>query len=295
MRLTIEQIIEYQTKGFVIVEDVLTDEDFKPMIDELNEIIDRLAKEFHAAGKITNLHKDAPFERRLFLLKQQCPEMSRWINNMIRRRKEMFNFLRNDNLLDVVECLLGSEIMCNPIQHLRPKMPTVSGEAQVNDYSNSNLPWHQDAAVQLEESDSSEIITFWIPLVNATKENGCMELIPDVARFGLLQHQAEGSTMIVPDQMPTNEPILGECRKGGIVIMNKYCPHRSTTNTSDHIRWTLDLRYHKIGANSGRPTHPSFVVRSHKDPKSVLTDYEEWCRLWDRAAIDSRGKKMHRV
>jgi len=208
------------------------------------------------------------------------------------RGRAMFDFLRNGNLLDIAECLFGRELTCNPIQHVRAKLPAAPGQTEFSTFE--NVPWHQDAAVTLEEADASEIVTFWLPLVDATAETGCMEILPEVFQLGYLEHQAEGGTTIVPHQLPHVRPVLAECRKGGIVIMNKYTPHRGTTNRSDIVRWSLDLRYHKTGAPSGRPFHPSFVARSASKPDAVLNDYGTWCRLWEEA-LAGEPRRAHRV
>jgi phytanoyl-CoA hydroxylase len=292
MRLSLDQIIEFQTKGYVIAENVLSEEDLQPVIAEMNAIVEERAQALFAAGKIKELYPNEPFERRYALLFNQCSEIGRGMDIMHLRGKAMFQFLHNKNLLDVVECLLGSELSCNPIQHLRAKLPTEPGKERISYFE--NVPWHQDAAVTQEDADASEIITFWLPLVNATAETGCMELMPDVFKTGYLKHQAEGGMTIVPELLPDVEPSVGECPKGAIVIMNKYTPHRGTTNRSDIIRWTLDLRYHKTGAASGRSFHPSFVVRSKSNPAAELHDYEEWCRLWQEA-LQTKGNKAHRV
>jgi ectoine hydroxylase-related dioxygenase (phytanoyl-CoA dioxygenase family) len=209
------------------------------------------------------------------------------------RGKAMFELLGNEKLLDVVECVLGSELECNPIQHVRAKVPARVVDGKLNTYG--NVPWHQDAAVTSEDADPSEIITFWMPLVDATAETGCMELIPEAFKRGYLKHQGEGGTMIVPELMPDEKPVTGEIRKGGVIIMNKYTPHRGTNNVSDKIRWSLDLRYHKTGAASGRSHHPSFVVRSRSNPNSVLRDHAEWSRLWEKALASKEKVKLHRV
>ncbi|TMV43599.1 phytanoyl-CoA dioxygenase family protein [Paenibacillus mesophilus] len=292
MALSIEQVIEFQTNGYLIAEDVFIEEDLQPVIEEIERFIDERAQAYYKEGRITELYRNEPFERRFALLYEQCPDINRKFDIMHLLGPAMFRFLTNGRLLDVVECLLGSELSCNPIQHLRSKMPWKGeGEQAV---SMDNVPWHQDAAVTSENSEASEIITFWLPLVDATKETGCMEIIPHSFKGGYLKHQAEGGTTIVKELLPSIRPITAECRKGGIVIMNKYTPHRGTSNRSDHVRWSLDLRYHKTGAPSGRDFHPSFVARSRSNPDSVLTDYEEWRRLW-RDALSRPSQKAHRV
>ena len=83
--------------------------------------------------------------------------------------------------------------------------------------------------------------------------------------------------------------------KGGIVFMHRYMPHRSTPNYSDGVRWSMDLRYQPTGQPTGRPFHPDFVVRSRRNPESVLTDHAEWSRRWIEALASAQGIKAHRV
>lgn len=288
MRATLEQIIHFHTHGYVIVEDVLTDADLQPVIDEISEFIDQRARILYNEGKITDLYENEPFERRYAKLYWQCKEIGERMDIMEYRGKAMFNFLNNDNLLDVVECFVGSDVSCNPIQHLRHKLPVQPGVVH-NSY-NGNVPWHQDIAVTHPDSDAADIVTFWLPLVDATQETGCMEIIPNIFRKGYLRHIV--GSQVDPEVMPDIEPIVAEVRKGGIVIMNKYTPHRSTDNISDRIRWSLDLRYHKTGNHSGRESQPSFVVR----PKSAVTvDHQEWSRQWKEALDNPKVAQFHRV
>ncbi|MFC5648249.1 phytanoyl-CoA dioxygenase family protein [Paenibacillus solisilvae] len=295
MRLSLEQIIRYQTEGYLIVENVCSHAELQPVIEEIASEIDKRADRLFAEGKLAELYKDEPFERRYSLLHRQCPEIGRGFDIAGYLGDEIFKLLCNKNLIDLVECLLGSEISCNPIQHLRAKHPARGSAdgSSAPDYF-QNVPWHQDCAVTSEDSEASEIITFWMPLVDATAETGCMEVMPHVFKLGYLNHQAEGGTMIVPEKLPQVEPVLAECPKGSLVIMNKYTPHRGISNRSDIIRWSIDLRYHKTGANSGRSFQPSFPVRSSSDTGSVLRDPDVWRTLW-REAANGAGRKIHRV
>ncbi|GGG18887.1 phytanoyl-CoA dioxygenase family protein [Paenibacillus abyssi] len=291
MGLTHEQIVDFQTNGYLIAEDVLTDAELQPVIDEINQIIDERARRLKSEGKITELYENEPFERRIILLSEQSKEITKNLDIMFTLGEAMFDFLRNDRLLNVVESLLGREISCNPIQHMRAKLPWRGVGEQPAD---ENVPWHQDAAVTSEDSEASEIITFWMPLVDATAETGCMEIMPQVFKQGYLKHIGGEGTTISPELLPSAKPITAECRKGSIVIMNKYTPHRGTSNLSNIVRWSLDLRYHKTGAASGRSYHPSFVVRSASNPDSVLTDHNQWRTMW-KEAIEKKQNYAHRV
>jgi hypothetical protein len=130
--------------------------------------------------------------------------------------------------------------------------------------------------------------------VDATVANGCMEVMPGAFKLGYREHQAEGGTTIRPDLLPDIAPRPVPVKKGGVIFMHRWTPHRSVPNTTNMVRWSIDLRYQPTGTPTGRPFHPDFVVRSRAHPESVLTDHAEWVRLW----VEALGKphpKAHRV
>jgi len=294
MKLTDQQVEQYREHGVLIAPNILTDDDFAPVIADLEAWIDKRAKQRLEAGMITDLHEGEPFNRRVALLYAQDKSITNGMDIMQMRSKACFEFLFNRNLIEAMQSLLGPEIECNPIQHLRAKMPAkFSGE---NRSYEGNVPWHQDAAVTWEEADNSDIITCWIPFIDANEQNGCMKIIPDIVKRGYLEHVAEGGTTVREDLLPTDvEPIIGECPKGGVIFMNKYTPHMGLSNHSDDVRWTMDLRFQKTGEPSGRPFWPSFVVHSETDPQSVQDDYDNWNQRWDESLEKSKGVAWHRT
>lgn len=292
MRLTAEQLAEFNTRGVIIARAALTSDDLQPVIDELSAWIDERAWALHAEGEIADLHEDAPFATRYGLLFKQCPAIGSGMDIMHYRGRAMFEFLRNENLLNLLESLLGPELTCNPIQHLRAKPPQAYENRQGPSFHNA--PWHQDAGVMMSEAEGSDVVTCWLPLAEATVETGCMEVLPGLVETGYLRHLAAGGTTIAPEAMPQTAPISLECMRGDVVIMSRFTPHRSTPNYSDQCRWSLDLRYQPTGQPTGRTGHPDFVARSRRAPSSELTDHEAWCRLWIDAFENPRGVVAHR-
>lgn len=292
MRLTDAQIKAFREEGVLVAENVVTEEDLLPVIGEYEAWIERRANALHAEGKIADLHAGEPFGRRFASLYAQTPEIGSGMDVMQMRGPATFAFLRNPNLLDAVESLIGPEITCSPIQHIRAKPPAALSGEGAGFY---NVPWHQDAGVTWEEADNADIVTCWLALVDATVENGCMEVMPNIWKQGYREHQAEGGTTIRPDLLPETAPCAVPVRKGGVVFMHRHTPHRSTPNFTDDVRWSLDLRYQPTGTPTGRPFHPEFVVRSRSHPEQVLTDHAEWDRLWAEALVNSRGVSAHRT
>lgn len=290
--LTKTQLQEFEESGVLLAKGVLSDADLQPVIDELSGWIDQRAQELHADGQIKELHVDAPFDQRYGYLFGQSNDISNGMDIMHQRGRAMFEFLHNSNLLDAVQGLTGPEITCNPIQHVRAKPPTAFEPHTGPSFH--VVPWHQDAGVMMVESENSNVITCWMPIGDATVEMGCLQVIPGVHTEGYRRHLKEGGTTIDPELMPDIEPVTLECEKGDIIFMTKYTPHRSTPNTSDKCRWSLDLRYQTTGHHTGRTAHPDFVVRSPSNPESIMRDYDEWCRLWIDAFENPRGFAGHR-
>ena len=117
MKLTQEQCETYWTQGVLIVKNALTHEDLQPVIDEISDWISERALALKEEDQIENLHEDEPFDKRFAKLLAQSGEMVGGLDIMHYRGKAIFEFLKNDNLLDVIEGIVGPEITCNPIQH----------------------------------------------------------------------------------------------------------------------------------------------------------------------------------
>jgi ectoine hydroxylase-related dioxygenase (phytanoyl-CoA dioxygenase family) len=292
--LTEEQVRAFREEGVLVAEGVVTDHDLAPMIADYVAWIDQRARELQREGKLQDLAEEADFSQRFARLFAQCPEIGAGMDVMQMRGPATFAFMRNANLLDAVECLVGPEITCSPIQHIRAKPPAaVSGEGA----GFYNVPWHQDIAVTWKEADESNIVTTWVALVDATVENGCMQVLPGVWKRGYLEHQGgPGGAQIKPEALPPDAvPRPVPVRKGGVVFMHRCTPHRSTPNLSDSVRWSLDLRYQPTGTPTGRPFHPEFIARSRAQPDSVLTDHAEWSRRWVEALAQAKNVQAHRV
>ena len=291
--LTPDELDRYASQGFLIVRDVLGDQDFAPVEAAYERLIDAIAHRHLAEGRIASGADGEGFTTRLARIEAQlsdddAPVHKRELDIMEARLPEMFAFFFNSNLLAPVESIVGPEIILSPIQHLRPYTPR-RGERQP-----MQVPWHQDQGVTREAADASEILTVWIPLVDVDRTNGCLQVLPGVTGFGLLQHEATGGTHIKPAMMPDVEPYDCVMRRGDLLLMSAYTPHRGHQNRSDRVRWSIDLRFQKTGTPTGRSNLPEVVVQSRADPASVQEDYDEWCSRWV-AALAAPKQPHHRV
>jgi phytanoyl-CoA hydroxylase len=263
MNLTSEHLDFFKEEGYVIVEGGLTDDDLEPLIQDHNVIVDEIARDLDQQGKIANLYENEPFDTRLARLADQCDEVGGCPDIGVTRRRGTFEFLRNQNLVDLIEAFIGPEITCNAVSHVRPKMPS------------TDVVFHQDAVFTTPEAQGILQVTVWVPLVDATAENGCLQVLPRI-------HQRRTVYWSWGRDLPQTEKITLPMKKGDVLFVHKLTPHGSGPNNTDAVRWSMDLRYQKTGEPSPRPEWPSLVARSRRDPDSE-TSYQDWHDEWAAA------------
>ena len=288
MRLLDSQISSFYEDGYLLLEDWLDEGDLRPVIEEYSTIIDERAQRLYQEGKVSSLYADEPFTRRLVCLAAEAPEAADNLDIMQARGESAFNFLKNPKILDLAESFVGSEILCNPIQHIRATLP-----------HGNNLkgptPWHQDAGVCWPETDSYFMLTVWVPIVDVTLDNGCLEVLPGSHKHGLRKHVFSPHGLDIPlEERPPIKPKPLPVRAGDILVFHNYTMHHSLANKTDTVRWSFDLRYHDAYQPTGRPYYPAFLMRSESRPDALQTDFENWCQRWEFSLQYSQGAQPYR-
>lgn len=301
-RLTAAEREHFETEGFVLVRGLLAPErDIKPVLDEYAGVLDRLAHDLYEAGEIESLYEDLDFNERMIacyrdsgrVLAQHfdcsLPQAGTTASSPIWVGPEVFNALRNETLLNVVEDLIGPEIFSNPVQHIRIKppervLPTDRMDPKTGSkggFDAGVTPWHQDNGVVLPEADETDMLTVWWPLTRATLENGCLKIIPRSHRAGILHHCRTVSGLAIPDPMlDLDRAFPVPMEPGDVLFLHRRTCHASLPNVSDEVRISFDIRYNPIGQSTGREVFPGFVARSRSHPDLELRDAEAWAQCW---------------
>ena len=180
--LTPQQLDFYREQGYLLVEDALDPAVFDLLRSEVEEVVDGFAREALADGRITEPHEEEPFERRLHRLALDLgdPEPLLALVRGKMRSPGMFRIYACEALLDIVESVIGPEILAHPQFNIRAKRPGVDEGV---------VPWHQDLGYLEPSAAETFMVNFWIPLVDATLENGCLEVIAGSQRSELIEHQ----------------------------------------------------------------------------------------------------------
>lgn len=308
------QVASFHEQGFLILPDVFDPADLEPLRQEMHREINRKARELQAAGQLTDLHAELDFDRQLTAIHRDSAACGEAIIKHLEGLRgggfhapEMFEVIAHPKMLAVVGALLGTEeIVASSVYRIRPKLPNLG---------RGIVPWHQDSGYFAEHCDSQLIITCWVPLVDATVENGCMQILPRVHQGKVATHHTGGNAgfLVIKDEDLPADPrqaVTARCPRGGVVFMTNRTPHCSTPNTSDHIRWSVDLRYQSAATPSNvglvpaalaadgtadaafyekvnvacYPPEADFLVASRQTPE-LVTSYADYARrreIYDR-------------
>lgn len=278
-QLTDEQVKQYFDQGFLLVPDFFERTELEPVIAAICELVDQLAEKLYNAGKIKDKYADASFYTRLTLIEKEFPGAAVLLHKHGVMPKAFQDLWTNERLLNVIEQFIGPEIAGHPVWNLRTKTPKNS---QVT------VPWHQDSAYL--SSAACEVLqpTAWIPLIDANKINGCMQVARGGHRKGILATHTccAGGTWYVDlaeEEMKKTldvdfekDIVLCEVPFGGVLFLNNLVPHRSLENFSDKIRWSMDLRWQRPDKPNGfYGLKDNILLRTSKD-STYAVDWAEF-------------------
>lgn len=295
--LDAEQLERFAHDGYLIVRGLLGPSDLQPILDEYEEVLDRIVGDLVAEGTLADPLEGLPFAERFLRIvaatgrtfaqhfDPALPQSGVTRGTPFWTGPAVFALLTNTRLLDAVESIIGPEITANPVQHVRIKPPESllpdNGDASVARVKATS--WHQDNGVVTEDADDSEILTCWIPLTTATEAHGCLTVVPGSHDGTILTHCPGGdSGLEIPESvLPRDRGVPLPMAPGDVLFLHRRTAHASLSNVSDEIRWSLDLRFNPTGQATGRSAHPEFVARSRIAPTSVLRDAAAWQRSWE--------------
>ncbi|MSS72910.1 MAG: hypothetical protein EXS64_15675 [Candidatus Latescibacteria bacterium] len=302
--LTQAEVQQFHDLGYVMKPDVFLPLDLQPLRDELSDVVDREARRLFAVGKLTRLYADEPFERRVACVFREAEDIYRTIMGKGgggHKGKEMFGVIRHRKLLDCIESLIGPEIVGSSVYRVRPKIPAML---------HGVVPWHQDSGYFMPHCDGSTIVTCWLPLVDATEDNGCLQVMAGAHRRGVARHYSGGYAgyLEIPEEdLPEGRVVTAPVPLGGVLFMTNLTPHRSTENRTDTVRWSIDLRYQSadlpnnvdqlpetFDPNAAEteiacyPPEGDFVIQSPSHPEREVRGWEmfqEIRRRYERTSV----------
>ena len=309
MSLTDKELAQFNDLGYVVKTGIYDDEDLQLLKDGLTGAIQEKCTQLVAEGTLDHDFSDASFETRLTRIHERNPDaaheilMSIWSGRF--HGPGILKALRHRPLIDCIESLIGPDIVATSIYRIRPKVPG---------YLRGEVPWHQDAGYSLPHCYKDAMITCWVPLVDATIDNGCIWVIPKVQDEGIIRHFTGGHAgylAIAPEDLPQGA-IPVEMPAGAVLFMTAMTPHASFDNKTEVVRWSVDLRYQdfSVPSNLGEvpedytperdpvtmACHPGeayFVIQDKNNPEREMIDPSAFAKLrrsWTGVKVDRPGR-----
>ncbi|MGG1520006.1 phytanoyl-CoA dioxygenase family protein [Paenibacillus oryzisoli] len=225
-KLTKEEVAFYKENGYLLYDKQLFSED-------------KLAE-------LTNIFEEQ--------LQQKGSKLSDELDTPHFREERLLNFLLSDEVLDVVEPLIGPNIGLWS-SHFICKDPFVG----------RRTPWHEDSAYwKGRVSNFDNIITVWLAIDDSTRENGCMQVIPGTHRNGFSEYEnVDGAKNLFSTQiknMDTSKAVPFELKRGTCSLHDSRIIHGAEPNTSPNRRCGYTMRYFSTDTKIYEEKNPNFKV-----------------------------------
>ncbi|MBD2869388.1 phytanoyl-CoA dioxygenase family protein [Paenibacillus arenilitoris] len=153
------------------------------------------------------------------------------------RDERLLKFLLSDEVLDLVEPLIGPNIGLWS-SHFICKEPLVGKQT----------PWHEDSAYwkgRLDRFDN--IVTVWLAIDRSTKENGCMRVVPGTHHNGFSEYkEVDGSENIFGTEIrkvDESKAVYFELEPGECSLHDSRIVHGAAPNKSPYRRCGYTMRY----------------------------------------------------
>jgi len=306
-QLPYSQIQKYFTEGYIVVKDYFKPSDLDPCREDIKVMVDKLAHQLYDAGKVKSLYSELGLFQRLTKLEEDFTGANVLLFKYQKMPQSFQKLWSSPRLLNLMEQILGPEVAGHPTWNLRTKTPR--SEAV-------NIPWHQDAGYMSNDSYDHMIACAWIPFLDATEENGCMQFARSGHKTGkVAKHECcAGPTWYImlkeEDMQDTlgvdldSDVITEPIPYGSFILFNNLIPHRSLPNVSNDIRWSVDLRWQSPRHSYGfYDIQDGILFRSPSQPdlqpdwpKFFSVDRKEvWAKKYAKSVEASTGQFDTRI
>lgn len=269
MSFTEQEVGHFRDEGYLLKPNVYSQADLQPLKDTISNLVDTESRRLQAEGTLHDVYEDKGFETRLACIYRASEKAGREITQTIMGKggggfsgPEILDMIRHPNLVSCISSLVGPDIIGSSVYRIRIKMPR---------YDHGEVPWHQDSGYFLAHCDRHLIVTCWVPLVDATVENGCLYVLPGAHKHGIVRHYTGGHAgflEITEPDLPAGDPIPVEMKAGDVLFLTNLTPHASFTNSTEMVRWSVDLRYQAMDSPNNIDEAPE-TYTPERDPVTM--------------------------
>ncbi len=148
--------------------------------------------------------------------------------------------VRSEAMVNAVQTLVGDGEVCHFHSKLMQKEPKVGGAWE----------WHQDYGYWYKNGFlyPEALISVMVALTEATKQNGCLQVLKGSHKMGRFEHnfvgEQQGADMpFVEEALKRCERVYVELKPGDVLFFHSNILHMSEGNLSDKPRWSFISAY----------------------------------------------------
>ena len=279
----------FEQDGYLVVAQALRPAVLDPVRRHISGYVDQQIQRLHTEGRVKELRTDAAFAERWALVCRENglvaddggrPTIS-WGRRALLGRP-IYDLLTHRAVTRIATSLLGQEITAHGDYWVRPNMATDPA---------TKLEWHQDSHYYGGGTAGFQVPTVWIPLVDVDEHNGCLQVLPGSHRQGRVaaRHAESGQWTPAEEVERYGQPRSVPMKSGDVLIFSHLTLHASGENSTDLVRWSIDLRYsptgqsfdwHSMGEDFPR-RFPCFVAR--RAGAARAESWTRWQARWKEA------------
>ncbi|GAA4303614.1 phytanoyl-CoA dioxygenase family protein [Compostibacter hankyongensis] len=245
LKITPEQVKAFQEDGYLFIRSLFTGEEIRLIYE-------------------TSTEDEAIRQHSYDLLDRQGnkTKLAMWYTP----GDDVFGMLsRCSRMADTVEALLGG-----PVAHFHSKVmqkePRVGGAWE----------WHQDYGYWYKNGFLfPDMLSVYVALTPATKENGCLQVIKGSHKMGRIGHGNSGEQVgadmeRVEQCLAIREKIYCEMQPGDALFFHSNLLHTSAANHSEHPRWSIISAYNLLANVPYKENQPSCTQPLQKVPDEMI-------------------------
>lgn len=220
--LTADQATQFDERGFVVVEAALDSADVAGVREEIDG--------FEEATEAFLRSRD---DERMTIAEAGAITFT---THLVTRSAALRSFAAHPVFTAMCADLVGPDVNLywDQAVYKKPEKPR-------------RFPWHQDNGYTFVEPQ--QYLTCWVPLTDATSENGCPQVAPGLHRLGTLKHRYVDPLGFECFSDPP-EAVAAPAAVGDVVVFSSLTPHLTGPNTTDAVRKAYILQYAPAGART---------------------------------------------
>ncbi|MCX5660881.1 MAG: phytanoyl-CoA dioxygenase family protein [Planctomycetota bacterium] len=275
--LTPAQVASFADQGFLLVRGVLDPATLAGLRAVFEQAVEQQAQEWFAKGMIKDRCSGASFETRYGLLRDQLPATYSNSWRRIIASPAVYKIWQHSAMVGMMRTLVGDELWASRTWNGRPRAPRQTKQT---------IDWHQDAhySPNYVPGIDTPQISVWMPLVPVDENSGCLQVARGSHKQGyrpMVTVERNGLVGLGPEDLRDIDPVSCVMQPGDVLMFNELTYHRSLDNTSDLVRWSLDIRFFDArNAELRGRSKGGYYCFSKADPSRVES-YEKWAAQYE--------------